>query len=227
VQAGIALGLVIAVKPTLAPLLLLPIAQRHWPTLKAALAAVAGATLIGFLVAGAAATRNWIGVLRAEPLSTFGDNASLPSLVARLGGPAWIGYLLGAAVVAITYRRIRQDTPQALWALTAATLLLSPVAWHNYLVLCFPGVFVVLHQRRFATSTFLLTLPLIGVEWGMHFWKGDSVVDHIGSSLYCFVLIGYWTALSAVQHDRDDAGQVREAGDLGGAEHRAARTADQ
>jgi hypothetical protein len=227
VQAGIALGLVIAIKPTLAPLLLLPIAQRHWSTLRTSLVAVVAATLAGFAVAGPKATWKWIEVLRAEPLSTFGDNASLPSLVARLGGPAWLGFLLGAVVVAITWRRIREDDPQALWALTAATLLLSPVAWHNYLVLCFPGVFVVLHQRRFATGTFLLTLPLIGVEWGVYFWKGDSVVDHIGSSLYCFVLLSYWTALSSVQHDRDDAREVSQAGDLGGAEHRAARTADQ
>ncbi|MEV4318321.1 glycosyltransferase family 87 protein [Actinocrispum sp. NPDC049592] len=225
-QAGIALGLVIALKPTLAPLLLLPIAQRRWPTLKAALATTIGATLVG-LATGPSQTWRWIEVLRHEPLSTFGDNASLPSLAARLGLPAWAGFLAGAVILAITYKRVRQDTPQALWALTAATLLFSPVAWHNYLVLCFPGVFVVLHQRRFATASFLLTLPLIGVEWGMHLFKGGTLLDHIGSSLYCFVLVSWLTALSSVQDDRDDPGQVRQAGDLGGTEHRAARAADQ
>jgi len=43
----------------------------------------------------------------------------------------------------------------------------------------------------------------------------------------CFVLVGYWLALSAVQDDRDDPGEVREPGDLGRAEHRPARAANQ
>lgn len=226
---GVVLGLVIAIKPTLAPLLLWPIAQRRWHALPAAVAGIAGASLIGVAVAGPAATWRWLDVLTAEDLSTFGDNASLPSFVARLGGPAWLGFLAGLVIVAITFRRIRPDSPGALWALTAATLLMSPVAWHNYLVLCFPGVFVLLHQRRLATGTFLLTLPLIGVEWGIYLWRGDTLADNIGASLYCFVLLTYWVALlmSAVQDDRDDPGEVREAGHLSGAEHGAARSADQ
>jgi alpha-1,2-mannosyltransferase/arabinofuranan 3-O-arabinosyltransferase len=229
IAAGICLGLVIAIKPTLAPLLLLPIAQRRWPALNAAVASIAGATLLGMVFAGPDATWRWLSVLRAEQLSTFGDNASLPSFVARLGGPAWTGFLLGGVLMAITYRRVRDNSDAALWAFTAATLLLSPVAWHNYLVLCFPGVFVLLRARHYAISVLMLTLPLIGVEWGMHLWKGNSVVDHIGASLYCFVLLTYWFALlpSAVQHNRDDPGEVREPGNLCGAEHRTARTADQ
>ncbi|WP_132120837.1 glycosyltransferase family 87 protein [Actinocrispum wychmicini] len=220
-QAGVYLGLVVALKPTLAPLLLLPLVQRQWRTVKAAIVGVLAATVVGMVVAGPATTVRWLSVVRTEGLSTFGDNASLPSLVARLGGPAWLGFLLGAAAVGYTLRRTTN-----LWALTAATLLLSPIAWHNYLVLCFPGVFAVLMRRRFATAAFLLTLPLIGVEWGMHLWKGDSLVDRIGQSLYCFVLVSWWVVLT-VQHDRDDPGEVREPGDLGGAEHGSARTAHQ
>jgi glycosyl transferase family 87 len=219
VLAGVFLGLVIALKPTLAPLLLLLIGQRHWPALKAAVAAIAGGTLLGLVVAGPQTTWRWLNLLKTEGLSTFGDNASLPSLIARLGGPAWLGFLLGAVVVVVTVRRTNN-----LWALVAATLLLSPIAWHNYLVLCFPGVFTL---RRRSTAAFLLALPLIGVEWGMHLWKGDSLADHLGSSLYCFVLVSYWLALSAVQDDRDDPGEVREAGDLGRAEHRPAGAAHQ
>jgi alpha-1,2-mannosyltransferase/arabinofuranan 3-O-arabinosyltransferase len=187
------IGLVIAVKPTLAPLLLLPIAQRKWPMLRAALAATVGASAVGVLVAGPAATFRWIGVLRAEPLSTFSDNASLPSFVARLGGPAWLGFLLGAVLIVITFVRIREPSDIALWSLTAATLLMSPVAWHNYLVLCFPGALVLARQGRNALVTFLLALPLIGVEWAFR-WTGDGPADRIALSLYCFVLLAYWGA---------------------------------
>ncbi|ONI70257.1 hypothetical protein ALI144C_47145 [Actinosynnema sp. ALI-1.44] len=225
ILAGIAFGLVIAIKPTLAPILLLPVVQRQWKTLQAAVAAGVVATLVGVLVAGPEETLRWWEVLRAEHLSTFLDNASLPSLVSRLGGPAWVGFVLGAAVLAFTLRRMRHDPDMGLWAVTAATLLFSPVAWHNYLVLCFPGVFVVLLRRRFATATLLLTMPLIGVEWGFY-WQGDSLVDHIGQSLYFLVLLIYWAALT-VKHDGDDPGEVRQPGHLRGAEHRPAWTADQ
>nr|CTQ92255.1 Probable conserved integral membrane protein [Kibdelosporangium sp. MJ126-NF4] len=226
VLAGIALGLVIAIKPTLVPILLLPVVQRQWRTVLAAVGGAVAATLVGLVVAGPHTTWRWLQVLRIEPLSTFGDNASLPSFVARLGGPAWLGYAVAGVLVVLTLRRVRHDPDIALWAVTAATLLLSPVAWHNYLVLCFPGVFVVLSRRRIATATLLLALPLIGVEWGLHLWHGHSVVDRLAQSLYCFVLLTYWYAL-AVQHDGDDPGQVCEPGDLGRAEHRAAGTADQ
>ncbi|ALG13150.1 hypothetical protein AOZ06_45450 [Kibdelosporangium phytohabitans] len=225
IWAGIAFGLVIAIKPTLAPILLLPVVLRQWSTLRAAVAAGVSATLAGLLVAGPKDTVRWWEVLRAEHLSTFLDNASLPSLVSRLGGPAWIGFVLGAAALIFTLRRVRHDPDMALWAVTAATLLFSPVAWHNYLVLCFPGVIVVLRRRRFATATLLLTMPQIGVEWGFY-WQGDSAVDRIGQSLYFLVLLLYWAALT-VKHDGDDPGEVRQPGHLGGTEHRAARTADQ
>ncbi len=226
VGAGIALGIVIAIKPTLIPILLLPVVQRQWKTFQAGVLAGAAATLIGVAAAGVQAFLRWMEVLKAEQLSTFSDNASLPSFVARLGGPAWIGFLTGAVLLIYTLRKVRNDPDMALWAVTAATLLLSPVAWHNYLVLCFPGVFVVLRHRQFATAALLITLPLIGVEWNTAFWQGDGFVDHVGQSFYCFILLTYWYAL-AVQHNRDDPGQVRQPGDLGGAEHRPARAADQ
>ncbi|CAM3654152.1 glycosyltransferase family 87 protein [Kibdelosporangium persicum] len=225
VLAGVALGLVVAIKPTLAPILLLPVVRRQRHTMLAAAAAVAAATIAG-LAAGPENTVRWLQVLRIEQLSTFGDNASLPSLVARFGGPAWLGFVVAGALLIYTLRKVRHDPDIALWAVTAATLLLSPVAWHNYLVLCFPGVYVVLRRRRSATTALMVTLPLIGVEWGLHLWHGDSLVDKAGQSLYCFVLLTYWYAL-AVQHDRDDPGQVGQARDLGGAEHRPARAADQ
>jgi hypothetical protein len=227
VHAGVFIGLAIALKPTLAPVLLLPVAQRCWPMLRAAIVAIAGVSFAGMVIAGPAATFRWLAVLRAESLSTFVDNASLPSFVARMGGPAWLGYLGAGALFVVAYRRIRrgQNADLALWSLTASALLLSPIAWHNYLVLCYPGVLVLLRQGRTAVSALLLTAPLIGVEWGARV-DGTGFADHLGSSLYCFILLTYWGALT-VEHDRDDPGEVRQPRDLSSAEHGAARTADQ
>jgi hypothetical protein len=218
VLAGVFLGLAIALKPTLAPLLLLPLVQRHWSTLKAAVGGIVGATLVGVVVAGPSTTLRWLSVISGEGINTFGDNASLPAFVVRIGGPAWLGFVLGVAAIVFTVRRTTN-----LWALTAATLLLSPIAWHNYLVLVFPGIFLV---RRLGTRAYLIAPTLIGVEWGVYLFKGTSLIDHLGQSIYFFVLASWWIVLT-VQHDRDDPGEVGEAGDLGGAEHRPARTAHQ
>ncbi|HEX3788805.1 MAG TPA: glycosyltransferase family 87 protein [Pseudonocardiaceae bacterium] len=194
--AGVLLGLVIAAKPTLAPLLLFPVARRQWPMLWATVAGAAGGTLIGVVVPGVAQTRQWLRIMTETSISSGGDNASLPALLLRLGGPAWIGFGLGVIVVAVTGWRIWRGgySPLALWALTAATLLLSPVAWNNYLVLCFPGVLVLLGRRRRALAAFLLALTVIGVEWA-GLWHGTGVVTRLGHSLYCFVLLAYWLAM--------------------------------
>ncbi|MFC5112261.1 hypothetical protein [Kibdelosporangium philippinense] len=130
-----------------------------------------------------------------------------------------------AAALIYTLWKVRHDPDVALWAVTAATLLFSPVAWHNYLVLCYPGVFVVLRHRQFATATLMVSLTLIGVEWNVVFWQGDGLIDHLGQSFYCFILLTYWYAL-AVQHNRDNSGEVRESGHLSRTEHWPARATD-
>jgi hypothetical protein len=138
-------------------------------------------------------------------ISSSGDNASLPALLVRFGAPAWPGFVLGAAAVALTCWRVRRpaDPDLALWSMTAATLLLSPVAWHNYLVLCFPGVLVLLGRGRTALGALLLALPVIGVEWAW-LWPGTGVVARIGHSFYCAVLVAYWLGLTVRRRPAED-----------------------
>jgi alpha-1,2-mannosyltransferase/arabinofuranan 3-O-arabinosyltransferase len=195
VWTGVFLGLVVAVKPTMAPLLLLPIALRQWPTLFSAVGTGFGATLVGFFVAGPKETFDWLALMRVQEATAYLDNASLPGFVLRMGGPAWLGFLIGGALLAVTFIRARKDVDMALWSFVAATLLFAPIAWHNYLLLCYPGVLVLLKRRHYTASALLLTLPTIGLEW-MGQWAGETpTVVALGQSLYVYVHFIFWVGL--------------------------------
>jgi len=58
--SGSALGLVVALKPSLAPIVLWPIVWRRWQALSATLASAATATLAGAVVVGPGATLDWL-----------------------------------------------------------------------------------------------------------------------------------------------------------------------
>jgi alpha-1,2-mannosyltransferase/arabinofuranan 3-O-arabinosyltransferase len=205
VWAGVFLGLVIAVKPTLIPLLLLPIAQRHRSMLFSAIATGTVASLIGLIAAGPTATWDWLKLMRTVQVTDYYENASLPGFVMRLGGPVWLGFVLGGVILVITFLRIRRNSDLALWALTAATLLLSPVSWENYLLLCYPGVVVLLSQRRYSTSALLLVVPTITLEW-VRLWMGHSpTVAHLGWSLFCYVQVIWWAGLLPTSVARNQA----------------------
>src|SRR5215207_5302784 len=145
--SGAALGLVVSLKPSLLPVLLWPLARRRWRALAAALISGAVATLVGVIVLGPGETLDYIGVLREQPVSAYWDNASLPSAAARLftENPyaqnvttlPWmvgVGYALGVIAIVLTAMRVRHGPEVGLWVLVAASLLASPIAWHNYLV---------------------------------------------------------------------------------------------
>jgi alpha-1,2-mannosyltransferase len=208
--SGFALGLVVAVKPSLAPILLWPLVRRRWRALVAALASAAVATLVGLVVVGPGATLDWLSLLLDSPLSPYWDNASLPSAAARLftdnqfarpiATQPWVvsvAYLLGILVVVFTAVKIRHGPEAGLWALVAASLLASPVAWHNYLVLLGPGVLLLLARGWVAPGFLLLALQTIPPQWPL-LWQGEgTVVATLALTLYLYVLIAHWLALLA------------------------------
>jgi arabinofuranan 3-O-arabinosyltransferase len=209
-------GTVVALKPSLAPLLLLPVALRRWRPALAAWGAAAGASLLGVLVAGPATGLQWLRIGLTEPVPDTADNASLPGVAVRLGLPSAVGTALGLVVLAVTlavlHRRRAQVDPAgtAPWAVLAAGLLLSPIAWHNYLMLLWPGLLVLLARGprwRPGRVAVLLAVAVVPVSWNA-LWPPGEWWALPGRCLYCLVLIAYWWVLLR-ESDPSDPGSSR------------------
>ncbi len=208
--SGAALGLVVALKPSLLPVLLWPLARRRWSTLAAAVVAGAVVTLAGVVVLGPGATFDYVGVLRDRSASAYWDNASLPSAAARLftENPyaqnvatlpwmVFVGYALGIAAIALSAVRVRHGPEVGLWVLVAASLLASPIAWHNYLVLLGPGVLLLLARGMAAPAFLLLALQAIPAQWPLIWNERGTVAASVAMTLYLYILIAHWLTLLA------------------------------
>jgi hypothetical protein len=152
------------------------------------------------LAAGPSSGFEWLRIAVAEPVPDTVDNASLPGLAVRLGMPSGVGALLGAAVLVGTLvwlgrHRDRVDPAgTAPWAVLAAGLLFSPIAWHNYLMLLWPGVLVLVTMRRGAVAAVALAVTVVPVSWNAE-WPPGGLGAGLARSLYCVVLLAYWVAL--------------------------------
>ncbi len=195
--AAVLFGITVALKPSLAPVLLLYAAQRRWAPLWAGVLSAAVASLVGVAVCGPSSGLAWLSIAFSSPVPDTVDNASLPGLAVRLGLPPTLGLVaglivLGGTLLVLARHRDRVDPAgTATWAVLAAGLLLSPIAWHNYLMLLWPGVLVVVALGRGATATVMLAVAVIPVAWNA------AVVPAVatGRSLYVAILVGYWAVL--------------------------------
>jgi arabinofuranan 3-O-arabinosyltransferase len=212
-------GVTVALKPSLGPLLLLPLVLRRWRPAAAGFGAAAAASVLGALVAGPASGLRWLQIGLTEPVPDTADNASLPGLAVRLGLPSVVGTVLGLAVLAGTLaalgrRRERIDPAgTAPWAVLAAALLLSPIAWHNYLMLLWPGVLLLLAAdgrtpHRPGRAAVLLAVAVIPVSWNA-LWPAGEWWAAPGRTLYCVVLLAYWWVLLSSSGLRSWAGTSR------------------
>jgi alpha-1,2-mannosyltransferase len=206
--SGGALGLVVALKPSLAPVLLWPLVRRRWRAFGVALVSGAAATLLGAVVVGPGATLDWLRLLSDRSASPYWDNASLPGAAARLftenefaahiAELPWtiaVAYALGIGAVAVTAVRVGRGSEVGLWTLVAAALLASPIAWHNYLVLLGPGILVLLAWGRTMPALLLLALQSIPAQWPLLWNEMDTVAASLALTLYLYVLIAHWLAL--------------------------------
>ncbi|MDT7698785.1 MAG: hypothetical protein QOJ30_1110 [Pseudonocardiales bacterium] len=217
VLAAVLYGVTVALKPSLAPILVLPLVQRRWRPFAAGIAGAVVATLVGVLVAGFESGPEWIRIAITEPVPDVLDNAALPGLTLRLGITSAVGSALGAVLLIGTlawfWRRTLRFGIDAIasvahgtdpagtapWAVVAAGLLFSPIAWHNYLLLLLPGLLVLIAAApagspRRAWGAVLLTLPVIPVSWG-DLWAPENPWSPVGRSLYCAILLAYWFTL--------------------------------
>ncbi len=206
--SGGILGVVVALKPSLAPILLWPLVRRRWRAFGVALVSGAVATLVGVVVVGPGATLDWLRLLSDSSASPYWDNASLPSAAARLFTESpfaqhiailpWtipVAYALGIGAIVLTAARVRQGAEVGLWALVAASLLAAPIAWHNYLVLLGPGILLLLARGRAAPAFLLLALQSIPGQWPLLWNESDTVAATLALTLYLYILIAHWLAL--------------------------------
>ena len=203
--AGLALGLVIALKPSLAPLILWPAVRKRWEMVGATIVSGAAATLAGSVALGSDATLRYAEVVLEERIDGYWDNASLASAAMRtftetrfaeplavLPGLVPAAYVLGIALIILTAVKIRDGSEAGLWALVAASLLASPVAWNNYLLLLVPGVLLLLARGRISLAFLLLALQFIPQQWPFLWSDSDTVLATLAVSLYTCGLVAHW-----------------------------------
>lgn len=81
--------------------------------------------------------------------------------------------VLGIGLVLFTAVKVRRASETGLWALVAASLLASPVAWENYLVLLGPGILLLMALRRWAPALLLIALQTFPSEWRL-LWQDTN-----------------------------------------------------
>lgn len=214
--SGAALGLVMALKPSLAPLILWPLIRRKWNAAVATILSGAAATLAGVLAFGPGATLRYAEVVLEErQIDGFWDNASLASAAmrtftdTRFAEPLAtlpilvpVAYALGIVLIVVTALKLQNGSEAGLWALVAASLLASPIAWNNYLLLLVPGVLLLLARGRIALAFLLLALQFIPQQWPS-LWSGSgTALATLALSLYMYVLATHWVSFFTVGDDK-------------------------
>lgn len=202
-------GVTVAVKPSLAPLLLLPAVQRRWPEFRTGMVAAALATLAGMAAAGFSTGPQWLRMALTEPVATVLDNAALPGLAIRWGLPSLVGTLVGGALmvgtlvlIAVRTRRSGIGTDPAgaaPWVVLATGLLAAPISWHNYLIVLWPGLLVVVASGRAGDTRrvvvgALLALAVIPITWS-DLWPAGNPFTPVGTAFYSAVLLATWLTL--------------------------------
>lgn len=225
VASGVALGLTVAIKPSLVPVILWPLVRRRWRQLFAACEAGVAATLVGVYLVGFGPTLDWLDTLRTKFLDGSWDNASLPGAAALmlrenrfaepLATPPYAlttALVLGLGLVALTAYRARRDPETGLWALAAAALLASPVTWHNYLPVLAPGVLLLLARGRVALVLLLVALGLVPQHWVALWQDRDTAVAALALALYFYILLAHWTSFLLVGKEPLDGPTSKPAG---------------
>lgn len=206
-------GVTVALKPSLAPILLLAAVHRRWAPCAAGIGAAAAATLAGVAVAGWPTAFQWLAMALSEPVGPTPDNASLPGQALRWGLPPVVGTVAGALLLLGTLAHYARRTPRsgpctatgtdpagtAPFAVLATGLLTAPISWHNYLLLLWPGLLVLIAsarpgdtRRRVAAA--VMAVAVVPVSWA-DLWTDGGWATPLGRALYTVVLLVTWWAL--------------------------------
>ncbi|MDQ3507582.1 MAG: DUF2029 domain-containing protein [Actinomycetota bacterium] len=226
IASGVALGITIAVKPSLLPIMLWQISRKRWDSLFATLVTGASVTLAAALSLGFGATFDWLRLLRDATVNPYWDNASLPAAAARLftensyaemvADLPWTipaAYIIGAALAALTARRLRRDPSLGFWAMVAASLLVSPISWHNYLMLLAPGILLLISRGHILPALLLLGLQTIPPQWPLVWMNDETIFASLMLTLYLYILlIHWWSFLPSRKLRNHEASHLADSG---------------
>ena len=137
----------------------------------------------------------------------YWDNNTLPGAAARLFREnnfvepiailPWlepVTYVLGVGIMILTVFKARLGSEAGLWALVAASLLASPITWHNYLLLLGPGILLLMARGRVALALLLLALQFISPQWSEPWRDEGPVLAALVLTLYFYILVAHWLA---------------------------------
>jgi len=161
VWAGVLLGLVVAVKPNFAIVILALLCARHgkvaWPALATAIAV----SLIPLVVSGPTLYQQWLELTMNFRGMAWTSNASLISVGARLH-VLLLGYVMaGLALTVVLYIqwRYRPAVLDSLGIALLAAVLVGPVSWAGYTLFLLPFLFAQTWGRGIWTVVALLDIP--------------------------------------------------------------------
>jgi len=185
ILAGVALGLVIAIKPNFVFWAILLGVARQFKVFLSSISTALMLSLIPIPVFGINIYKQWFSALSEYPASIglrIAGNSSFHSLGTRLGLPvlgSMAAIILAVVVIYLVHRN--RDSLREINSLgIVGSLLISPFAWTGYTMLCLP-IFFSRSQWKWpiALSAFIMVFPYILV---MYFFN---------SSFFNSVLFGW------------------------------------
>ncbi|GAB1508016.1 glycosyltransferase 87 family protein [Actinophytocola sp. KF-1] len=193
---GVLVGVAAAVKLTPAVFVLYFLVRGDRKAAAITAASFAGATGLGFLLAGRDSLRYWTTtVFDSDRIggATRTANQSIRGLLARLGiesSAVWL--VLCAALVCLTLVAMRAVEDRPVWTLgvnALGTLPLAPVSWSHHWVWCVPVLLAAgVHARRAAVGGLLLFVLSPHWWWSPdHEWTFWRLMT--GNLYVCFAIL--------------------------------------
>lgn len=165
--ASIALGLLVAVKPTTIfwPVFLFLSGRRRLCV--RSLCTTALATLVPIILYGSIIYRQWIAVLKGDEHWIIPTDISVPAYFARLGSKNFGMGLAGliSAWLAYTIWKKRPSVTTTSGIALCATLLCAPLAWSAYTLMLAPAFVVRRWGNTETIAALLLMIPSGSLAW--------------------------------------------------------------
>ena len=190
--AGIAAGIVVAIKPNFVLWPVFLIAAGHRRSGFAALATFVGLSLVPLAVDGTSIYRSWFHLTSSFTGMQWASNTSIASITARFGSQS-LGFAVVIALVGWLLRWLNQTRADGHTATTLgilAALLFGPASWAGYTLFLLPFLFSRTWNRPIWVAVLMLAVPF----WLVRSATGaGSIWDPLIGPLYAWatlVLLG-------------------------------------